>query len=255
MSSTNRVIAAMVVVVVLAGGFWVLLLSPKRDELTKLEARVSSEESTLAQNRAEVTAGLQAQKAFPDEYRQLVVLGEATPAESETASLLLQLNRIARHAHIEFLNFQLKSGGSEGEAAVPTEGASAGNAESGSYPSATEVAASMLPLGASIGSAGLGVMPYTLKFRGDFFHIADFIRGLDSMVKTKNAAVEVTGRLITINGFSLSGDSTAGFPVLDGDFTVTTYLVPPGQGLTGGATPTAPEATATQVSATTGVAE
>lgn len=255
MSSTNRVIVVMVAVVVLAGAFWVLLLSPKRDELTKLEARISSEESTLVQNRAEVSAGLEAQKAFPDEYRQLVVLGEAAPAESETASLLLQLNRIARRAHTEFLNFQLKSGGGESEAAVPTEGASAGGVESASYPSATEVAASMLPLGASVGSAGLAVMPYTLKFRGDFFHIADFIRGLDSMVKTKNAAVEVTGRLITINGFNLTGDSTAGFPVLDGEFTVTTYLVPPEQGITGGAAPTAPEAAATQVSATTGAPE
>lgn len=254
MSSTNRVIAAMIVVVVLAGAFWVLLLSPQRDELSKLEARVASEESSLAQKRAEVSAGLAAQKAFPDEYRQLVVLGAATPAESETASLLVQLNRVADHARIKFLNFQLSSSAGAGEAAPPAS-APAESAESGAYPSATEVAASMLPLGASIGPAGLAVMPYTLKFRGDFFHIANFIRGLDSMVKTNNAAVEVTGRLITINSFNLSQDQTAGFPVLDGSFSVTTYLVPPSQGVTGGATPTSPEGTATQVAATTGAAQ
>jgi Tfp pilus assembly protein PilO len=254
MGSTNRIIVAMIAVVVLAGAFWVLLLSPKRDELGKLETRVSVEETSLAQNRAEVADGLNAQKAFPDEYQQLVVLGEATPADSETASLLVQLNRIAGHAHIDFLNFQLNSSGGAGEEA-PSASAPAESGESGAYPSATEVAASTLPLGASIGSAGLAVMPYTLTFKGDFFHIADFIRGLDSMVKTKNASVEVTGRLVTINSFTLSEDQTAGFPVLDGSFSVTTYLVPPGQGLTGGATPVSPEATATQVSATTGAAQ
>jgi Tfp pilus assembly protein PilO len=241
----------MVVVVAIAAAFWMLLLSPKRDELSKLEAQVATQESSLAENRAEVAAGLEAQKAFPDEYRQLVVLGQATPAESETATLLVQLSRIAEHSHVKFLNFQLSGSAGEEEAAAPTESATLGSAESGAYPSATEVAASKLPLGASIGAAGLGVMPYKLKFRGDFFHIADFIRGLDSMVKTKNAAVSVTGRLITINGFRLSESQTASFPVLEGSFSVATYLVPPGQGLTGGATPTSPEAGATQVAATT----
>lgn len=251
MSSTNRVIAAMLVIAVLAAAFWMLLLSPKRDELSKLETRISEEEVSLAQSRSEVASGLEARKAFPDEYQQLVVLGEATPTESETASLLVQLNTIAKRSHVKFVTFQLKPGSTEG--AVATEAAPVESTGTGAYPSATEVAASTLPLGATIGSAGLAVMPYTLKFEGDFFHIASFIRGLDSMVKTKDAAVDVTGRLITINGFNLTANQSVGFPRLTGTFTVTTYLVPPGQGLTGGATPTGPEATGTQVAATTGV--
>ncbi|MBS1886847.1 MAG: hypothetical protein JSU06_06630 [Actinobacteria bacterium] len=252
MTSSNRIITAMIAVVVLAGAFWILLLSPKRDELSRLEARVAVEKASLAHNQAEVAAGLNAQKAFPNEYRQLVVLGEATPAESETASLLVQLNQVAGRSHVKFVNFQLESSGGESEAAPPTESGAVGSTESGSYPSATEVAAATMPLGASIGPAGLAVMPYTLKFKGDFFHIADFIRGLDSLVKTNNAEVEVTGRLITINSFSLAGDPAAGFPTLDGSFSVTTYLVPPGQGLTGGATPASPETTAATAAATTG---
>jgi Tfp pilus assembly protein PilO len=247
-NSTNRVIAAMMAIAVLAAAFWMLLLSPKRDELGKLEVRITAEESSLVQNRAEVASGLEAQKAYPTEYQQLVVLGEATPADSETASLLVQLNRIANRSHIKFTTFQLGAGGGEGSPPaepVPAEG--------GAYPSATEVAASTLPLGATVGSAGLAVMPYSLKFQGNFFQIAKFIRGLDSLVKTKDAAVDVTGRLITIDGFSLTGDQTVGFPMLQGTFMVTTYLVPPGQGITGGATLESPEGIGTQVAATTGV--
>ena len=48
------------------------------------------------------------------------------------------------------------------------------------------------------------------------------------------------GRLVTIDGFSLVADEEMGFPVLQGKFAVTTYLAPPGQGVTAGATPAAP---------------
>ena len=178
-----------------------------------------------------------------------MVLGKAAPAEDDTASLLVQLNRIARSSHVSFATFALAevSGGEAAPEAVEA-------APEGEPISATEVAASKLPLGASIGPAGLAVMPYTLSFKGSFFHIADFIHGLDSLVKTENAQVDVTGRLITIGGFTLEPDPEKGFPELKAEFTVTTFLVPPGEGVTAGATPTSPEpSTSTQVAATTGV--
>jgi hypothetical protein len=97
-------------------------------------------------------------------------------------------------------------------------------------------------------------MPYTLTFTGDFFHVADFIRGLDDLVKTTNAQVSVNGRLITVDAFSLAPSQSHGFAKLQASFSVTTYLTPPEQGLTGGATPSgpAPTATATPTAATIG---
>ena len=59
-------------------------------------------------------------------------------------------------------------------------------------------------------------MPYTLTFDGDFFQVADFIKGLDSLVKTENEKVAVDGRLLTVNGFSLAADADeASFPALE----------------------------------------
>jgi Tfp pilus assembly protein PilO len=248
MSSTNRVIVAMLAVAALAIAFWVLLLSPKRSEVTKLDGEVATQEEFLALHRSEVQKGLAAERDFPAEYQQLVVLGKAAPADSETASLLVQMNGIAEHAGVRFQTFNLVP--AEGAVEAPVE-AAAPEAETGSYPSPTEVAASTLPLGASIGPAGLAVMPYTLEFKGNFFQLADFINGLDSQVKTNNAEVDVTGRLITINSFHLAGDSNVGFPKLEATFSVTTYLVPPAQGVTAGASPTSPEPSA-PVSTTTG---
>jgi len=249
MSSSNRLIAAMVALVILVGAFWMLLLSPKRDEVAKLDQQVSQQEESLTLHQSEVQRGLEARHAFPQEYQQLVVLGKAAPAEDDTASLLVQLNRIARNAHVRFQTFILAAAGAGAEETVeaPVE-----ETETGVAPSPTEVAASKLPLGAAIGPAGLAVMPYTLSFEGSFFHLADFIHGLDSLVETKNSEVSVTGRLITINGFTLTPDESKGFPFLKAEFTVSTFLVPPEQGVTGGATPASPEPSTTPVSTTTG---
>jgi Tfp pilus assembly protein PilO len=250
MSANNKVIVAMLAVAALAVAFWMLLLSPKKAEVSKLDKQVTQQEESLAQHRLEVQQGLQAERRFPQEYQQLVVLGKAAPAEDDTASLLVQLNRIAARSHVRFQTFTL-NGESGGEEATAESEASA-EGGSGSYPSPTEVAASTLPLGASIGPAGLAVMPYNLTFQGNFFRLADFIHGLDSLVETKNSEVRVTGRLITVSGFNLTADQTRGFPYLNAEFTVTTFLVPPEQGVTGGASPSSPEPSTSQVSITTG---
>jgi Tfp pilus assembly protein PilO len=248
----NKLVFAVLALVVLAGAFWMLLISPKREEASKLGKKVERVESLLVQHQAEVTTAEAARREFPANYSQLVVLGKAVPAESETPSLLVQIQQIAERSHVRFEEISLSSSG--GESPIVEAEGSTGTTETGSeLASPTEVAASTLPLGAAVGPAGLAVMPYTLNFTGDFFHIADFIHGLDNLVKTTNAEVSVDGRLITVNSFNLSaGDE--GFPMLKAAFSVTTYLTPPEQGVTGGATPSgpAPTATATPTAATTG---
>lgn len=223
--SSNLTMIGMLVVAVLAVAFWVLLLSPKREEAAKLGDQVEQVETSLAGHRAEVAEAEEARKRFPVDYQTLVVLGTAVPGDDETASLLVQVSGISERAGVEFKDIELNSSGGSGGEAAPAAGADAG----GTPVSATEAAAALMPLGASIGPAGLALMPYTLTFDGSFFQVADFIRGLDSMVKTQREGVTVDGRLATIDGFSLEA-STNGFPALTATFAVTTYVTPPGQG-------------------------
>ncbi len=255
--SGSLTIVAMVLVAALALGFWVLLLGPKRDEAAKLGEQVAQAEASLSEHRAEVAAAEEARSQFPVDYQRLVVLGKAVPASDETASLLVQLTGVAERAGVEFSSIAL---GSEGGGGGEEEAASAPASSTGEPVSATEVAASLLPLGAAVGPAGLAVMPYTLTFSGNFFQIADFLKGLDAMVKSHNEGVAVKGRLVTVNSFSLSsgesaepGEPESGGGSLTASFSVTTYLTPPDQGITAGASPVGPEeATATPASATTG---
>jgi Tfp pilus assembly protein PilO len=243
--TTNLVVGAMLLIAVIAGAFWVLALSPKRDEASKLDAQLKQLEGSLAQHESEVATAEEAREEFPVDYQHLVVLGKAVPADDETASLLVQVNRIADGAGVRFQTLKLEAGSGE-------SGESGSVSTSATEPvSATEAAASLMPLGASVGPAGLAVMPYELTFTGDFFKIADFIKGLDSLVKTTNEKVGVDGRLITVDAFSLSEDSEAKFPALQATFSVTTYLTPPSEGATAGASPEGPAEGPTSVPAST----
>jgi Tfp pilus assembly protein PilO len=244
--SKNVLLGAMLLIAALATAFWILALSPKREEASKLDAQVKQLEGSLTQHESEIVSSEEARKEFPLDYQRLVVLGTAVPGEDETASLLVQLNHVSDKAHVRFQTLTLEASGSESE----SESGSLTSA-SGEPVSATEAAASLLPLGASVGPAGLAVMPYQLTFTGDFFKIADFIKGLDSLVKTTNEKVGVDGRLITINGFSLSEGSEAKFPALQATFSVTTYLTPPSEGTTAGASPEGPVEAPTSVPAST----
>lgn len=256
MRSSARPILAILIVAVLAVGFWMLLLGPKRQEADELSSEVDMLKVSLAQAQSDLATAQAARERFPDNYRQLVVLGEAVPEGDETASLLVELNRIAQDSKVNFESIQLTEGG-ETAASEPVESAAAeptGSESSGAVPAATvaptEAAASLMPLGATIGPAGLAVMPYTLTFSGTFFEIADFIDGVDSLIDTKNAKVGVDGRLVTIDGFSLTGGGSEGKDNrLDASFVVTTYVTPPEQGVTAGASPTEPALTSASTAA------
>ena len=261
MTSSNRMIVAILLVVGVSIAFWMLALGPKREEADKLAGEVEQQEVALAEARGKAAEAAAAKRKFPADYRKLVVLGKAVPDGEETSSLFVELNRIADRSQIKFESILL-SGSGEGTAeappaaaAPPEEGApvpsEAGSATPGAVPAAatvppTEAAASVLPLGATIGTAGLGVMPYSLSFKGDFFEIADFIEDIDSLIDTGDKQIAVDGRLVTLDGFALSADPQLGFPHLDANFAVTTYLVPPTQGTTAGATPTEPAPVSTE---------
>jgi len=255
-TSSSRLIVAILIVAGLALAFWMLLLSPKREEADTLSSEAGQLQVALSEAQAKAAQAQAARKEFPGDYRQLVVLGQAVPAGEETSSLLVELNTIAAASHVRFNDIQLESSGSgaAAAAATPEPAPSTPAAPSGAQPASstippTEAAASLLPLGAAVGPAGLGVMPYGLTFSGNFFQIADFIKGVDAMVDTKaNASkIGINGRLVTLNGFSLTTETggkedegSAKSPKLAANFSVTTYVTPPSQGTTAGATATAP---------------
>lgn len=247
MTASTRLIVSILVVAVLAIAFWMLALAPKREKADELSQQVETMKVTLAEAESTEREALAARHQFPADYRQLVVLGQAVPAGDETSSLLVELDRIAAKTHVKFESIELNASGEAAPTPAPVAPAptTPSSGETNAVPASesvppTEAAASLLPLGASIGPAGLAVMPYSLNFKGDFFQIADLIHEIDSLVRTSGSSVAVDGRLLTLNGFALTSEAELGFPHLEASFTVTSYVTPPSQGVTAGATPASP---------------
>jgi Tfp pilus assembly protein PilO len=225
MKESTKIALAVVAVVGIAAAFWLVLLGPKRDQAGELGRQVSTVRSEVSTEQQRAADSVAAKKSYPSDYTQLVGLGQAVPAEAATPSLLVQLEGLSTKSKTDFIGITSGSEGAEGEVAITAEGT-----------------AGLAPLGATAGPAGLLKMPYQLQFEGGFFGIANFIHGVDSLVKTKQGKVEAKGRLMTIDNFTLTSGGGEGSEAppssqLSADFSITTYVTPPGQGLTSSKAP------------------
>ncbi|HSD24284.1 MAG TPA: hypothetical protein VLB79_08170 [Solirubrobacterales bacterium] len=137
------------------------------------------------------------------------------------------------------------SAGSTTSTAASTTGSSssAPTASAASAP-ATEAAAAALPIGATVGPAGLPTLPYNLSMRGGYFDVANFIGKVDGLVEPVGGGSQLSpdGRLLTIGGFNLQVRGTGPSPRLKADFVINAYSSG-SQGLTLGASPSGPAPT------------
>ncbi|HEX2467885.1 MAG TPA: hypothetical protein VHJ54_06740 [Solirubrobacterales bacterium] len=252
MKATDRSVLLGLALAGLIAAFWFVVLAPKREEAADLQKQVETVEQSVAEQEQLAASALEAKEDFDRNYRSLVVLGKAVPEDEDTSSLFVQLDQIADDSGVEFDAIELNASGA---AAAPPPTAAAettadgaqpadeGSSEPPSQPASaapTEAAAAALPIGATVGPAGLPVMPYNIGLRGSFFALADFLAGVDRLVHSRHGREIVDGRLVTIDGFGLSGDPEDGFKTLTAELAVTTFVTPADLGLTAGATPTGP---------------
>lgn len=261
MKSSDRSIMFALLILAGVAAFWFLLIAPKRERASELSTQIESLNGAVQQAEATLSSATLARDNYDSGYRRLVVLGKAVPADSDTPSLIIELQELADEAEVDFQSLELKPG--EATAAALTEetttdqneeeDTSTETAETTPAP-ATEAGAAGLPLGATVGPASLAVMPYELSFEGGFFQVADFMEGLDRLVNLNGSIVRVEGRLFTIDGFEMTpageGSSEASGDSLTVSLTLTSYVSPESQGTTAGASPTAPAASVPAASTT-----
>jgi Tfp pilus assembly protein PilO len=281
MKGTDKAVLLGVVIALVLVGFYLKVLSPKRDEASKLEKQNTELQAQIEQQEQVAAFAEEARQHFPVYYGRLVVLGKAVPEQADTASMLVQLNTISSRSGVKFEGLELSASGggvtavtaapsatapsqpasgtgttptSTGTSTTPTTGTtttptttggSSSGATSTTTPTttapATEASAASLPIGASVGPAGLPILPYNLTLQGSFFDFADFLASIDSLVNNRDGTTVVAdGRLVTIDGFALSNPTAGPSPTLDANLAVTMYVTPSNQGLTAGATPTGP---------------
>jgi hypothetical protein len=248
-TSRDRIVIIVVLAAAALGGFWFAVLGPKRDQAAKLDKDIAAEQQRLDQAKASMATAQSAKQRYAADYAAVANLGKAVPVDDNVPSLVYQLGTAADGAHIDFQSIKLTASGAPqtapSKAAEAVAGASAAPSDGGPTPTpsapATQAAATTLPPGSTVGAAGLPTMPFTFVFQGSFFSMEKFLRNVNRFINVKGDSVLAHGRLLTIDGLALqAGDK--GFPTVKATLTATAYLLPPGEGLTNGATPQAPAA-------------
>jgi Tfp pilus assembly protein PilO len=281
MRANERMIFVGVAIVALAVGFYLLVLAPKRQDAGKLKDQINELHASISAAEQQATYGEEARQDFPKYYGRMVVLGKAVPPAGDTASMLVQLSSVSRQTKVDFRSIDLAqgsaSGGSGGgsgtsstsssptsptgaaaaaastastaSSATPTSttgsSSSSGTSATSAPAPATEASAATLPIGSTVGPAGLPTLPYSLTVWGSYFNVANFIGKIDGLVDPvdNGARLSPDGRLLTIGGFSLNLMSTEGStPKLNANFVINAYSTGD-SGLTLGASPSGPAPT------------
>jgi hypothetical protein len=278
MSRRDTYMLGGVAILGLIGAFWLMLLAPKRSELKKANETIATSESELSSAQQEAQQFSQAREDFPTDYTTVTRLGKAVPVDPDIPSLVVQLDRAAKKAGVDFRRLNVESGsesaggaaaaapsppaapsgaasgsggttgasgatGSSG-AAPPTPSGSSSGTTGGSSAAATPAPADAaltptMPLGVDVGPAGLSLARFTLVFQGSFFRMADLLHNIRSLVQRRNHQLIVSGRLITVGGISMVEGSDT-FPQVKATVAATAYLLPQSQGLFAGATSQGP---------------
>jgi hypothetical protein len=182
-----------------------------------------------------------AQKAFAGQYAQLAKLGEAVPPDDDVPSLIYQVQSAAASSRVSFRGLQLTGGGSSSSTPASSSGSSSNSSTAATAP---------LPPGASVGQAGLPTEQFTITLSGNYFNLSTFFNKLEGFVVNVNGTLTIRGRLMTINAVNLV-PGPSGFPQISASVSATTYIVPPTQGPTGGATTSGPGTSTTQAQTST----
>ncbi len=238
MTARDRAVVVVVAALAIVAASWFLLLAPARKDASGLDADLAAARTRLTAAQALVATGETARARYRDDYTTLTRLGKAVPADDDVPSLVVQLQSAASRSHVDFRSIELSSAASS--AAPPSTGQGAVGAATGASGAtgaaggpatvvpATQAAAAALPPGAVVGAAGFPTMPFDFAFAGTFFSVQGLLARLNRFAEVRGSDITVRGRLLTVDGFSLT-PVTPGGRRMAVSLHATSYLLPPGQ--------------------------
>ncbi|HXD56144.1 MAG TPA: type II secretion system protein GspM [Solirubrobacteraceae bacterium] len=226
MTGRDRIVMIVIAVLAVAAGGWMLVVSPKRKEVKTYEEQVATAETQLSTAKSQLANAKAAQSQYATAYASVVRLGKAVPPSQEVASLVYELEQASNQHAVSFDSIATSSAGGS--------------------PSASAAATA-----ATGGATGFTQMPFTFVFAGGFFDFEHLFRGLTAFTSHGgDGSLQVSGRLLTIQSVKLAPEAATpgagggkGAPNLTGTVTATAYVLPAGQGVTAGATPSSPSGT------------
>jgi Tfp pilus assembly protein PilO len=232
MTGRDRMVLIGAVLLAVLAGAWLLIVSPERQQAGKLNTQIAEATSQLSTAEGQLANARSAQTQYAAAYASIVSLGKAVPASQEVPSLIYQLALASNQKRVEFSSI----------AAVA--------ASSRSSSTATP----------AVAAAGFSQMPFTFIFNGSYFDLEHLFQQLNRFtLRTTAGSLQVSGRLLTIQSVKLAPVASSGSETgqassgeLSGTITATAYVLPAGQGVSGGATAASPTVPTTPTSSVAG---
>jgi Tfp pilus assembly protein PilO len=218
---SNKLLLGVIAVVVAAGAYWMLLLAPKREEVTTLQEQVTQKQAEISQAEAALAGYREAQQSYKVTYAKLAGIGKAVPTDDDVRSLIVQLEDAAGRSKSDFQSFQIAGGAGSGSSA---------DATGATPPPGTQ----------TLGSTGLFAMPLQLRFSGSYDELTNLFTRLERFVSLNDKGLDVRGRLLRIDKMEMT-PGAEGYKELTANITATSYLstptaLPGGDPATSGAT-------------------
>jgi len=184
LSPRATIAVAGLALLVYAAVVWLLVVSPKSAEVSRLEADVVAAESRLV--AAQAAAGGSPRPAPAVPVADVLQLVKAMPSSGDQAGLVLELSALATRSGVKLR--------------------------------------SISPAGLTDGAGGATMIPVTLALEGTYFKIQRFLRLARQLVGVRGDRVRATGRLFTVQGVELVESQAKGFPRLDGTIVLNAYV-------------------------------
>jgi hypothetical protein len=209
MQGRDRMLLIAGVVLAVLVATWMFWVSPERKKAADVAAQVTQAQQSLNTAQSQLAAAQASKAKYASAYVSLVNVGKAVPATPEVPSLIYELDQAAKVRDVGFTSITTGSGGG---------GSSSSSASAASA------------------SSGFTALPFNFQFTGTFFDLYHLLGRLNAFaVQTKNGTLRVTGRLLTIQGASLSPVSSAGTAasgsvaggLLTGTVTADAYVLTP----------------------------
>jgi Tfp pilus assembly protein PilO len=195
-----------IVPVILIVAYWMLFLSPKRDEASKAGKDLSAAQQKRDEAVSQAGQLTQAKANYASDYETVVRLGKAIPATVDMPSLIVQLDRAARGTGIDFTKIKVGDRQSASAAGGSTPAPASGGSPAGGNASSGASAGSSAPAAAPGGQQAQSAPGQTVEKAGNAASAAS---------GSSNAAAGTSADTNTQTSQNVSGGK--GLPVGGGD--------------------------------------
>ena len=196
MTESGKIMLSVVGLIAAVAAVWVLLLAPKREDAAVLQTRVVAAEQQRDAALSRAAEAERARATYDRDYATVARIGKAVPVNADVPSLVYQLESAARRAKVDFRAVSVLD----------------------STPEPPKAAAAAAPSGGGIQPA-----PFSFKFDGSYFGLRKLLAAIDRFSRVKGTQIAVNGRLLTIDGLTLS-PGRGGLPRIRGTITARAYV-------------------------------